>query len=197
MVPKIYVVWIGMLLILGTLLFYGSRWYLPTQADKTSVLQELQTTCPQPCWQGVQPGQTLVEDKEQLPKSTHFSVDYYTSDAGLVQTIYLYARKSIRLGDLILLWGEPSHVVTYGTLLDYESIYTNNPSWATGVELFFHDSLVTARGVTTADRITPDLEITNLTYNYPSEYGPARPLNTPLWQGFFADYPILYTAGGE
>ena len=198
MLAKSLLMWVSGLIIFGTLLLQGGRAYFATNALASPALIELASdNCHQPCWQGVEIGKTIVQDQGQLPESNHFSVNYNTSNSGLVRSVYLYAKKPLLLGDLILLWGEPSHIVTFGTLLDYESIYTNNPAWATGVSLYFHDSLVIAHGVTTDERITPNLEITQITYEQPSAYGPPRPLDTPQWQGYFVDYPLLYVAGGE
>lgn len=199
MIAKSLFIWPIGLIMLGTLFLQSGRAYLATNGPASPTLTELKLTthCQQPCWQGIQPGITITEDKTQLPESTYFSVNYYTSESGLVRDISLYGLQSIRLGDLLLIWGPPSHIVPYRTLLPHSNLDTAELYFGTGYEIYFHDSLVVVSTVAAKGPITPDHRIQAIHYYQPSEYGPPRRLNSPAWRGFFVDYPIMYVAGGE
>lgn len=200
MIAKILIVWTTGLSLLGLFFLYSGHRYFTEQPLSSSALTELQSnTCMQPCWQNVQIGITQTEDRDLLPQSSHFQVLYsVSSNEGMVQRISLSTSDPIRLGDIMAVWNTmPSHIVAYRGLLPHSNIDQGELYFGTGYELYFFDSLVVVRGMSTNAKLTPDLPISFINYYEPSEYGPPRPLEAPIWDGFFIAYPIQYVAGGE
>jgi hypothetical protein len=183
---KVIAYWI-IVALATTLGIYASKWIGENLVKAPADLRSLvNTDCSAPCWEGLQLG--ISNYPNTLPDHPDFSVDVQPSRSDKVGLIKLFPRHSILLGDLIAIWGYPSHVQ-----MGYIPTRTNTIGVV--VILYFQEGLVKVRLISTLDslplgRLSPYMRVLNIEYNAPSPEGSIVPIGTPLWRGFGATYPL-------
>jgi hypothetical protein len=165
-------------------------------------------SCPQPCWHGIQPGKTTFRQAQAIfrasPDRITLPNDYLTStsmrftldtrwygqvyrlgdtasnlDNSLQFIILQPPANTMRLGDALLLFGEPLASVLCPSWPVYppqsgSRIYKGN--------VFFQGN-IEATVVSGESRFDPHMPVTSITYLYPADEPPYR-FDTPPWRGF-------------
>ncbi|KAB2862204.1 MAG: hypothetical protein F9K46_07365 [Anaerolineae bacterium] len=146
--------------------------------------------CPQPCWQGIQPGTGLERYFFSVLERINLRYSGTTRSNGEVLTEFeLTMRGDIVLADVFAAMGQPSHAV-----LQYVAGTTGaNPTerqLLVGGTLYFGNGLVQVDVVReNQDWIfSPDMVVRRIRYFAPNPEGSAVPIGTPRWHGFGRDY---------
>ncbi|PJF39733.1 MAG: hypothetical protein CUN55_13700 [Phototrophicales bacterium] len=152
------------------------------------------TDCSQPCWQSIRPG---FSTRAEFLQQAQFNYPYqvlanYKDDGqgGLVRDILLNMRGDIRLGDIILAFGVPSHA-QLGWVAGRATTQQGGRRLYVGATLYFANGLVTAE-VVREDcvwRFSPDMIVRRVRYSAPNSFGSVIPIGTPKWQGFVTQPP--------
>jgi hypothetical protein len=165
--------------------------------------------CAQPCWRGLQPGQSSQDDvlaaAQQrglvMPGSLELGVDrasatpyiyWRTSnlpsygvrasfEASTLQRLDLDVQRSLRLGDLVDLFGTPTHATLCPRVIAGYAVLRSS-TYAT---LYYRDGLIEVLAMTpyaTSQRLRTDMQVLRITYHA----SPDRDVTTHAarWQGF-------------
>lgn len=146
--------------------------------------------CPLPCWRGIQPGTEYDKEfwleLERLNRYGGFLT--YGADDVKISVIRLDMRGDIKVGDIFLAFGEPSHVLlryTAGT--GYGGVQRRQ---LVGAWLYYGNGLVRVEAIREDNvwRLSPDMTVQRIQYFAPNPEGAIIPIGTSTWHGFGEDY---------
>ena len=166
----------------------GGRWLVQHMATPRPVVHVLDAgDCPQPCWQNVAIGTT--EYTAQLPTHALYESLYFDGRSGEVAWLDIRPLADVYIGDVMALWGQPSHVDLFWQV-SHQGDLTRT------VRLFFHEGLVVVDAIDTRIKqppegyISPYMRVIGISYYAPSPEGSVIPIGTARWAGFGARYPM-------
>lgn len=147
--------------------------------------------CPLPCWQSLQPGTARISDLQRcfdtLDAPCNITVSFNASGTAIDRLRLNLSTNEVRLGDIIALWGPPSHVQ-----MQYGLVRGDARRPVVIAHLYFADGLVrvmAAREDTTW-RLIPSMRVRLVEYYAPNAAGGVVPIGTEQWQGFKQTYRI-------
>lgn len=144
-------------------------------------------SCSQPCWQGIRPGETTLDELNSpatiavIRRTPYLISRAVTYGGDRVMNFELSTRGKITLGDLMCAWGPPDQVAYLG--LDYSRRGASKTPVLSS-QLYFFGGLVVVQVFSTEDarRLSPDMHIETITYYAPGE--PVFPIGkTTGWHG--------------
>ncbi len=185
---KLYQWVVGVFVLSGVILVAGRAISQNTQSLPETYLDP--GDCPQPCWQGIQPGTGLERYFFSVLERIHLRYSGTTRTNGERLTEFeLTMRGDIQLADVFTAMGQPSHAI-----LQYVAgTTTANPSerqLLVGGTLYFGNGLVQVDVVRDDDEwlFSPDMVVRRIRYFAPNPEGSAVPIGTPHWHGFGRAY---------
>lgn len=140
---------------------------------------------PAPCWQGVRPGFDYGSAFDKaIAVTPRYSGIAITNNNDVIREIRLQMRGDIRLGDVMGIWGSPSHANL--SWVASTVIGARGRSVYVGATLYFWDGLVRVETLTEQCRwaYSPDMIVRRITYYAPVAVANAIPIGTPRWEGF-------------
>lgn len=147
--------------------------------------------CRAPCWQGWELGQWVENPSEQGDALSHgrYRVAFLLNDEQYLREIRLNLYGDILLGDVMRLWGSPSHARLRYTG-GFEANRNAGRQLFVGGVLYFANGLieVVARRDDLVWAFSPAMEIVQIRYFAPNPEGSVIPLQSQRWHGFGTDY---------
>lgn len=142
------------------------------------------SVCRQPCIQNIQPGISVIQN--DVPYSTIYNQELRVNKSGAVRSVAIYPKKQLLLGQIITLWGMPSHVILQNALTLRGDIQLRGM-------FYFHDGLVVVWASATnptLQKINPSMQVGEILYGSPSPEGNLVPLGAINWKGFAGVYTV-------
>lgn len=179
-------IWMMGIAVLNLMGICGGRWVGSDLVRESPPISELTIRhCQHPCWQNVMLGQPapLI-----WPDSPHFVEQYYSTDTGIVKYVTLQPLQRVNLGNLIVIWGPPSHIEARYSIQPNQA-YPQKAPRNISIYLYFQNGLVVAHAQTDeSGYISPYQTIRYLEYYAPHPDGNIVPLGTERWTGFGPRY---------
>ena len=151
--------------------------------------------CQQPCWRGIELG-TASEAKflkqQRLVLNTYKTSIRFSADDVTINEIRLEPHGDIRLGDVMLELGTPTHVrirhIIHHVLVA-DQIQRREIRYR--AFLYFGDGLIEVEAVQDDSDwfLSPTMVVNRIRYFAPSASGTIIPIGSPEWKGFSVSYP--------